>query len=159
MKKPPPFTEEKRKQGRPSDYNEEVASKIIFELSTTRKGLVAICQADGMPSPPTVYRWIHSNESFRNDYARAKEAQAELLGEEILAISDDSDKDTIQTLNGEIENREWTSRSKLRVEARKWLMSKLHPKRFGDKLDIDANVNVTGYSVGFAPKTDEDEAK
>lgn len=60
--------------------------------------------------------------------------------DEILAIADDGSKDSI-VVEGEnggytIENKEWTSRSKLRVEARKWVAAKLKPRKYGDKLDV-----------------------
>lgn len=72
-------------------------------------------------------------------YARAKEKQAEVLAEEILEIADDKQFDTIikKRKNGseyEAENHEWINRCRLRVDTRKWLLAKLAPRRYGDRI-------------------------
>lgn len=129
--------------GRPEfTYSEELGDKICLEIATTNKGLHAICKMDGMPSYSTIWKWINDTEKgFKNKYARAKEEQMEFLAEEILDIADETSHDTI-TVNKnrtdiEIPNSEWINRSRLRVDARKWLMSKLAPKKFGDKLELE----------------------
>jgi hypothetical protein len=60
------------------------------------------------------------------------------MAESCLVIADDSSGDTIETSKGVIENREFTSRSKLRVETRMWLMERLSPKKYG-KLSQEAD--------------------
>jgi hypothetical protein len=78
-------------------------------------------------------------------YARAKEQQADLLAEEIIEIADDSSKDLqgYDDYNNPIENKEFVNRSKLRVDARKWVASKLKPKKYGDKLELDGGIHTT----------------
>jgi hypothetical protein len=73
---------------------------------------------------------------FRHQYARAREAQADFLAEEILQIADDGENDTYATENGPAVNHDVVQRSRLRVDARKWLASKLAPKKYGDKLAV-----------------------
>jgi hypothetical protein len=73
---------------------------------------------------------------FLAQYTRAKEEQADLMCEEMLEIADDGTNDTMITDFGLKENKEWTNRSRLRVETRKWLASKLKPKKYGEKLDV-----------------------
>jgi hypothetical protein len=56
--------------------------------------------------------------------------------EEILEIAWDSSKDTIPA-EGKKPARcdnEWVNRSRLKVDTLKFLMAKLHPKRYGDRL-------------------------
>lgn len=93
-----------------------------------------------MPGRTTVNRWLRENTEFRDQYARAREEQAEHLLDEILLIADDATNDFMTITKGdvsyEVENKEWTSRSKLRVDTRKWAMSKLAPKKYGDRLDL-----------------------
>lgn len=134
----------RKKAGRPSDYTPEVATAICEQL-IGGDSLRTICKADGMPDPATVYRWLakEENSAFREQYARAREWQMEAMGEEALEIADDSSNDTIlKELPGgngqtvEIENREWVSRSKLRVETRKWFMSQLAPKKYGPNMTL-----------------------
>lgn len=140
------------KTGRPSKYSEEIADKICELISTTSRGLNDICK-ELKVHPVTVYRWVEDIEAFRNKYTRAREAQADLLADEIISIADDGSRDTKTIKKGgeliEVEDTEWTNRSKLRVEARKWIASKLKPKKYGDKLDMTSDgekitsVNVT----------------
>lgn len=88
----------------------------------------------------TVFRWLSENKSFQEQYARAKEAQAEYYADEILDIADDGTNDWMDKLNsdgeviGEVVNHENIQRSRLRVDSRKWLLSKLIPKKYGDKV-------------------------
>lgn len=131
----------KKPIGRPSEFSEKVAS-IICERIADGESLRTICLDDAMPHRSTVFRWLAANESFRDQYTRAREAQADALFEEILEIADDTSHDTIIKEGkdgGEYEaaNSEWINRSRLRVDARKWMASKLAPKKYGDKLDVN----------------------
>jgi hypothetical protein len=92
----------------------------------------------------TVFDWIHDDKEFAKQYARAKEDQADFLAEEILSIADDTSEDEIfieaedgsgQTAK-RICNKEFIARSRLRVDTRKWIASKLKPKKYGDKVDV-----------------------
>lgn len=124
---------------RPSDYTTELA-EVICDRIAEGESLRSICKGDDMPDKTTVLRWLRRHEEFRTQYAQAREDQAELLLDEILEIADDATNDFMTITKGdasyEVENKEWTSRSKLRVDARKWAMSKLAPKKYGDKLDV-----------------------
>lgn len=94
-----------------------------------------------MPDKATLFRWLREHADFRDQYARAKEDQAEVLGEEILDIADDGRNDWMDREFGKgnvvrVVDPEAVQRSKLRVEARKWLMSKMKPKVYGDSTTI-----------------------
>ncbi len=71
--------------------------------------------------------------------------------EEIVDIADDATNDWMERRNEEggvsavVADHEHISRSKLRVDSRKWIASKLLPKVYGDKLKLDADVNVTNH--------------
>jgi hypothetical protein len=126
--------------GRPSDYSPETGLSICAELSVG-KSLRQICSADEMPDRSTVFRWLEKHREFRDQYARAREAQTEYWADEILEIADDGSNDWMerQRHNGESEtvvDHEHINRSRLRVDSRKWLMSKLAPKKYGDKVDL-----------------------
>ena len=121
--------------GRPSEFTTETADRICARLAEG-ESLRAIVADDDMPGQSTVFRWLAENEGFREQYARAREAQADKLFEEILTIADDGSNDTYQTENGEATNHDVIARSRLRVDARKWMASKMAPKKYGDKLAI-----------------------
>lgn len=120
--------------GRPSDYTPEKADAICILLAEGQ-GLRTICASEGMPDPTTVYRWLEKNEEFRKQYARARELQAETMADEILVIANTpvlgvktkTNDDGVETIEGDmIDHR------RLQVDARKWLASKLAPKKYGE---------------------------
>lgn len=127
--------------GRPKIHSKELEDKILTEIATSSKSLKSICSDPELPCVTTVLKWLREIPEFALQYTRAKEEQADFMCEEMLEIADDGSNDTITGVkaNGEeyeMENKEWTSRSKLRVETRKWLASKLKPKKYGEKLDV-----------------------
>ncbi len=124
----------KAKMGRPSSYTPEMAALICERLSGG-EALKAMCADADMPSMRTVLGWLFRDEDaeFVPMYARAREAQAEIMADEIISIADDAghdwviDKDGNKTLNTEA-----VQRSRLRVDARKWVAAKLLPRKYGD---------------------------
>lgn len=153
MKKKEP--KEKKPVGRPSLYSQELADRVcqrIIEGYSMR----TVCKPDDMPAAATLFRWFREHPEFREQYARATEERTEAMSEDILDIADDGSNDlmTIQKGNQsyEIENKEVTNRSKLRVDTRKWLMSKMKPKKYGDKVDVTSEgksiqpvINIVKY--------------
>jgi hypothetical protein len=126
--------------GRPSDFTQEIADKICVQLASGMS-LREIADADDMPAQSTIYLWLQRHAEFSEQYARAREAQAEHWAEEILEIADDGSNDWMERRNRdgssqEVINAEHVTRSRLRVDSRKWLMSKLAPKKYGDKIDL-----------------------
>lgn len=136
------------KLGRPEIYTEELALRVCEEIASTSKSLKTICDQEGMPSVRTVLHWLRDKEDFLRQYTRAKEEQADLLVEEMIDISDDGSNDLMTITKGnetyEAENKEVVNRSKLRVETRKWIASKLKPKKYGDKVTNE----ITGKDGG-----------
>jgi hypothetical protein len=84
-------------------------------------------------SKGTLIAWL---AGYADQYARAREAQADKLAEDILAIADDGSNDTYKTDDGEVVNHDVIARSRLRVDARKWLAGKMAPKKYGEKLAV-----------------------
>jgi hypothetical protein len=77
---------------------------------------------------------------FREDLYRARELRGDFsFGEQILDIADDGSNDWIEAKNGGAPrvNKELVLRSKLRIEARQFHMSRLHPQQWGEKQTID----------------------
>ena len=135
---------------------ENIFSRIILEMISGRS-LKSILRDDNMPSINTFYDWIESDEKKLNQYARATTIRADLLFEEIIEISDDSSGDLkINEKTGEeVIDSEFVQRSRLRVDARKWIVSKMNPKKYGDKLELDnkvsGSVNVISLGSGKKP--------
>lgn len=104
-------------------YTPELAETICIKLMEG-ESLLSICKKKDMPSASTVYKWLLEIPEFSDNYARAREAQAERYADEIIGLADDTSRDLIP-FSGAIE------RSKLQVDARKWIASKLLPKKYG----------------------------
>jgi len=121
--------------GRPSDFTPEMANHICEQL-IEGKSLRKICSDEEMPNASTVCRWLSQNEAFREQYAHAREAQADTLADEILDIADDSAADVTVEDGREAINHEIVQRSRLRIDARKWLAAKMAPKRYGEAVQM-----------------------
>ena len=126
----------RRKPGRPTLYSDELAATICRRLAEG-ESLRKICGDAPMPAISTVMGWLFDGEhdEFSEQDAHARKAQAELRIDEIVGIADDSARDVITDDEGKkIVDHDHISRSRLRVDSRKWVASKLLPKVYGDKL-------------------------
>lgn len=112
------------------------------------------CKADDMPSAVTVFAWMRKYPDFLKQYARAKEESADALAEEIMDIADDGSNDWMEENHkGDVAykvNGEHVQRSRLRVEARKWIASKLKPKKYGDKTEVSLDPETKSALIGVA---------
>lgn len=127
-----------RKKGRPSAYTHKIAEVICARLANG-ESLRRICCDDKMPTQSMVYRWLghKEREDFRERYARAREAQAEAIFDEMLDIADDGSNDWMEGQEGGVDyNGDAVQRSKLRIDTRKWMAAKLAPKKYGDSTTI-----------------------
>lgn len=131
-----------------SEFSQQLADVICDRLAEG-ESLRSICRDEEMPVQSTVFKWLAQREEFAKQYARAREAQADAMADEILEIADDGRNDTYIDGNGdERTDPEVIGRSRLRVDARKWLASKMAPKKYGDKVTAE-HVGPDGGPVQF----------
>jgi hypothetical protein len=123
--------------GRPSDYTPDLAAKILSRIADG-ESVRSICRDEAMPASSTIFLWLQKHSEFTEQYARASEARADALFEEALEIADDGsqdyklvDRDGKET---EVFDSEHVQRSKLRVDTRKWMIGKMQPKKYGEKV-------------------------
>ena len=118
----------------------EIAVKEILLEIMKGRSLTSILKTDergNLPSKVTFFEWLKEDEELTNQYARATEVRADIIFDDILAIADENTNDTSINENGiEVVNNDVIQRSRLRIDARKWVLSKLNPKKFGDKTDV-----------------------
>lgn len=129
------------KIGRPPIYTPELAAAICARLAKG-ESLRSICRDEGMPARSVVHEWVvYDTNGFADQYARAKEAGLDEMADELLDIADDGKNDWMAKNDpdnpGYVLNGEHSSRSRLRIDARKWYLSKLAPKRFGDRTSVE----------------------
>jgi hypothetical protein len=133
--------------GAPSTFTQEIADEICAQLSDGRS-LRSVCLAEGMPDKCTVFRWIRAHPEFAKQYAIAKEEAADAWVEEILDIADDGTNDWIDVEGKKVFNSEHVQRSRVRIDTRKWIASKLKAKKYGDKIthegSEDAPITIKG---------------
>lgn len=131
--------------GQATSYTKKIGDYICEQLATTERSLRDICKEIGL-AKSTVLGWAEfPDEDKRKDFAeryhQARQIQAEAMFDEIREIADDSSKDKIKKLVGgkliEVVDHEHIMRDKLRVDARKWILSKMKPERFGDAIKVD----------------------
>jgi hypothetical protein len=111
-------------------YTVKIADHICKRLSEG-ESLRAMCKDDDMPCQSTVFKWLAAEPAFAEQYARAREAQADCMADEIQEIADEVANDATAV-----------ARNRLRVDARKWLASKMVPKKYGDTLAIGGAENL-----------------
>jgi hypothetical protein len=133
--------------GKPTEFSQAVVDAICERLADG-ESLRSICSGDDMPSRASVFRWLsdETRQAFRDQYAHARDAQADALADEIVDIADDSALDIVKGGKyGDQErvNAEVVARARLRVDARKWVAAKLKPKKYGDKIEAEVNHNLS----------------
>ncbi|MGH8503512.1 MAG: hypothetical protein ACREVE_13770 [Gammaproteobacteria bacterium] len=112
----------KVKTGRPSKFTQALADEICNRL-IDGESLRAICKLKGMPGMSTVMEWCEKHDDFRSRYARAREAQAEVMDDEIMKIG----------LSTTTKN---AAANRVKFEALRWRAAKLAPKKYGDSTTL-----------------------
>ena len=116
---------------RPTKYTKALVTSICEQIAHGA-GLKCICSQPNMPCMKTVFNWLANEEhaAFLHMYERAREQQQEYWADEIIEIADDK------------ANKGDVNRSRLMVDTRKWLMSKLAPRKYGESKRLEADVTV-----------------
>ena len=99
-----------------------------------------ICEADNMPHRATVIRWMAENADFATKCARAREFQSDVMDDLILDTANACTSETAQA-------------DKVKIAAYQWRASKLAPKKYGDKLELEHSGNVTVQVVNYGSQT------
>jgi hypothetical protein len=111
--------------GRPSSYSDAVAL-VICERIALGESLRAICRGDDMPSESMTYRWLVNSREFREQYALARQIQADTKFDRIGDVAEDALRGIVDPLA-----------ARVFIDATKWQASRLAPKKYGDKIEID----------------------
>lgn len=143
-----PLPDDQLQQKRHIKYSISLRDEICRAIATNTCGVAKLCAANPhWPERQTINEWRYDHEDFHDMYYKARQHQIDLLAEEMIDIADDKTNDTIfrQGHDGEEKeycNAEWINRSRLRVDARKWMAMKLLPKIYGEKSEQKIEVST-----------------
>lgn len=124
--------------GRPSDYNDELASDICQKIANGQ-ALSSICDGLGMPTVKTVMNWLEKHPDFLQLYARAREVQGDLMDELIMATATAA---PVIDPDGRVDNGDVAHR-RLKIDALKWRAAHLRPKVYGLKQVMEHTGKIT----------------
>lgn len=132
--------------GRPETWIPEKKSEAIDQIiericeGESLRSILQHANREILPTVAVFLKWVSENESLEKQYARAMAVRSDVLFDEILEISDESNADIDITDDGKVRVvGEAVQRSRLRVDARKWALSKMNPKKYGDKIDVTSD--------------------
>lgn len=141
--------------GRQSIRTLEVENEIFTRLAKG-ESLNKICEDEHLPHSSTVYDWLAKDKEFADNYVCARDMYADVAAEEIIEISDNGTNDWMQKNDpenpGYVLNGEHVQRSKLRIDARKWIAAKLKPKKYGDSIKIETETTIASDSGNLDPE-------
>lgn len=125
-------------------YSPEIAESICERLMSG-ESLRSVCRSEGMPTESAVRQWVLDNShGFATQYMRARDIGYDAQAEQIQEIADDKSDDP-------------RSRA-VRIDARKWILAKMRPKRYGDRLEL-AGDKDNPLTVSWAEVIRERRAK
>jgi hypothetical protein len=135
--------------GRPTLFTPDLAQSVCIALAQGRS-LRDVCEDEGMPAESTVRLWaVEDREGFSAQYAKAREIGYHMMADELLEIADNGSNDWMERNAEENDgwqlNGEHIQRSRLRVDARKWMLSKVLPKVYGEKQQHEVSGEVKHY--------------
>ena len=135
---------------------EECFDYIISEIESG-KSLIYALKTNGMPSTSTFYIWLDSDVEKSKRYAHACEVRELLILDEIITIADSQENDVIETDSGEITNHNAINRNRLQIDSRKWMLGKLNPKKYGDKIQTEHSGSIATNIINLGNGTPPDE--
>lgn len=129
-------------RGRPTKYTPEIGDAICARL-LSGETLRRICSDDDMPAESTVRGWALDNQGgFSAQYARSREIGYLAMADDVLEIADDRGGDYVLRDGATMMDSDAVARARLRVDTRKWLLSKALPKVYGDKLAVGGDKDM-----------------
>jgi len=139
------------------EITDEIRAEIltICDLIADGQSVRAIMKDRKMFCRAEFYKMVDKDEELKDHYARAMSDRADHLFEEILTISDSQEYDVSTKEDGtEVINHNVINRNRLQVDSRKWILSKMNPKKYGDKVDVTTDgkaINILNLGSGAAP--------
>jgi hypothetical protein len=136
----------------PIKWTDEQKAKACEEILARVRGGMSLSKAcigdDWIPPRKTFELWCDQDEGLAADYAHAREARADAIFEECLEISDRQGADVVTVDGVDVIDHNVIARNKLMIDTRRWMLGKMQPKKYGDKLDVDLDAKFIVKIVG-----------
>ncbi len=139
---------------------DEKAQAIVADIADTGKSLRSVCESNEV-KPSTFLLWVSNDSALAEQYARAMQVRADTHFSEIVEISDKQEIGTVETAKEwgtEIKTADMVEHRRLRIDARKWVIARMNPRKYGDKLELAGNtespltVVVKSYAGNQSPE-------
>jgi hypothetical protein len=107
----------------------KTAVDIVCERISAGESLRSILHTgreSHLPAPVNFLRWLTENDSWDKQYVRACQVRADLMFDELLEIADSEPPDILRVQD-----------NKLKIDTRKWILSRMNPKKYGDKNTVE----------------------
>lgn len=137
------------------DYADTIEAQMIADYVSSGMTMTAACATLGVV-PRTIYNRINASERFAQMMEQARMDGYDAIADQVVQIADDTDNDYEEGVdrfgNPKLfPNKEHIQRSKLRAEVRMKLLAKWHPKKYGEKLEIEQKTATVAIPVGDDP--------
>jgi len=140
---------------------EEVFTKICEQIETGRSLRSVLKEDENMPSSSTFFIWLKEDKEKSKRYELATDLRTDILFDEIIDIAYNTEEGTTtkETERGvEITTGDMLGHRRLKIDALKWSLSKLNPKKYGDKIQTEhsgeVTTNIISLGNGTAPETE-----
>ena len=143
-------TEIELKRGRPEEYTEELANRICEKITQGMSLKSTVEQDEDLPSLQTIYSWLSKHNNFLDNYTQATQNRTEAQLEELNRLGDIAIQEASNT--GDKRANAVVQAYKLKADNMKWVMSKMKPKKYGDKLELagDQDNPITVNLISYA---------
>lgn len=139
--------------GRPTEYNSEVAA-LICGLIAQGQSLLEICSLESMPCRDTVYQWQKVHKEFSDNYAKAREDQKDFYFDQVRRVAFDETRDVTGELK--MPNSVAVSRDRLKIDSLKWILGRMDPAKYGDKVQAEHTGSVGLTLIHSVPQPERE---
>lgn len=136
-------------------YSEELAMEFCSRmLDNGGRSLSSVCRDPDMPIPQTIFSWFRKHPEFHALYLDAVQARADLIFEEMLDIADTTEEGQEVTERQTEEGTFTTTKTfdriahrSLKIDTRKWMLTRMAPRKYGDKLQVGGAADLPPVST------------
>ncbi|NAW50772.1 hypothetical protein GNY06_05035 [Elizabethkingia argentiflava] len=150
----------------PKKKVESIFEKIITEIAENNRSVRSILKDEGMPSMRTFFKWLKEDEEKVKQYEISCEIRAASLFDEMMDIAYNTENGTTEKIidgeRKEIITSDMLGHRRLKIDTIKWALSKMMPKKYGDKLDVTSkgdkleSESPTVINFKYVPPPDEE---